>query len=273
VDFWDITKVLFRRWYVAVPLLVVTAAAAISVGIIQKPLYELTAYIQLVPAAADPGPAVTVKPVNPWNQIGLDALSTAAQLGTLDQTFLNSLKAQGKTPNFTINVGQPPSGDSFDIIGTSQKQVQDTADVVLARFSGYIQSLQTAYGVPASQIIRTQRLDHGTNIARPNGKQLRAVIAVVGSGLLITCAGAIFVDYRARRRGQTGGRSRDTAPTPGGQGPIPPPRRPVSDLVTMSSRVAGDSPDSGTRFTAGAPADDATMTYTNLSDQAGEDFR
>jgi hypothetical protein len=212
VDFWDATKVLFRRWYVALPLLLLAIGGSAYTAVAVKPDYVLTSYIQLVPPSANPDKVQDGNtPRNPWNQLGVDALSEAANYATIDQTFLDTLQAGGYSTNFTTTVGAPPAGATVQVVGKTRKQAIETTDMVFKRYQDSAQKLQSRYGVRSQDMITTQRLDQGENLKRPGGKVKRAIIAVFGTGMLLTVASTIAVDAVIRRRRRRGDSSDEVA--------------------------------------------------------------
>jgi hypothetical protein len=252
VDFWDVTKLLFRRWYIAVPLLLLTAAVSVFVAIVVKPDYQLTSYVQLIPSSTTSTPAqVAVDPVNPWNSLGLDALSQAVDYATVDQTFLDSLKAAGLTSDFTITIGTPAAGAMVMVVGPTREQVDQTTALVMARFDQNVKALQSSYGVRPQDMITTKRLDQGENLKQPTGKVKRAVVAVIGAGGLLTCATTIIVDVvlmRRRRRATLADTVRTTRVSfsvPAGDHPIPPPRRPLKTLAPADAGGGGAATTAG----------------------------
>jgi hypothetical protein len=201
VDFWDATKVLFRRWYIALPLLLLTFGATGYTAVAVKPDYVLTSYVQLIP----PAPSGELKPItnlpgNPWNQLGLEALSQAANYATVDQTFLDTLQQDGYSTNFKITVGDPVAGATIEVIGSTRRQAIDTTDTVIKRYRDSTQRLQTQYNVQPKDMIQVQRLDQGENLKQPGGKVKRAILAVAGTGLLLMAGATIAVDAFIRRR-------------------------------------------------------------------------
>jgi hypothetical protein len=202
VDFWDATKVLFRRWYLALPLLLITLGVTAYTATAVKPDYVLTSYVQLVPPAsiAEKTPTAASVPSNPWSQLGLEALSQAADYATLDQTFIDSLQAKGFSTNFKITVGDPVAGATIEVVAPSRKSAVDTTDAVIQRYRSSAEALQTRYSVRPNDMIIVLRLDQGENLKRPGGKVKRAIIAVFGAGILLMCAVTIGGDALLRRR-------------------------------------------------------------------------
>jgi len=208
VDFWDLTKLVFRRWYVAVPLLVLTGLAAAYTTFNVKPDYKATAYVQLIPP---PEASITtnVKSLrNPWLDLGLGSLNTAATYATVDKKFLNQLKTGGMSDNVVITNGYPAPIATIEVIGSSKEMASGSADAVVQRFGEVIKSLQDDYAVQTAGRILTRRLDTGNNLEETGGKVKRALVAVAGAGALLTAGLTIAFDAimnrRSRRRARRG---------------------------------------------------------------------
>jgi len=204
VDFWDLTKLVFRRWYVALPLLILTGLAAAYTTYNVKPDYKATAYVQLIPP---PEASITenIKELrNPWLDLGLGALNTAATYATVDRMFLNELKTRGMSDNVVITNGYPAPIATVEVIGSSKEMAMGTADEVVGRFNTVVKSLQDDYAVQTRGRILTRRLDTGNNLEETGGKVKRALVAVAGAGLLVTVGLTVAFDalmrVRLRRR-------------------------------------------------------------------------
>lgn len=205
MDFWDLTKLLFRRWYVATPLLVVTVLISGWTYSTVEPDYKAVSYVQLVPP-----PAPTTKDAqirNPWIELGLGSLNTAATYATADSSFKVQLKQQGLSENVVIDTGYPAPIATVTVIATSKAQAVGTVDAVVKHFEETVKSLQEAYGVQQASLIVTRRLDTGQNLEETGGKVKRALIAVLGAGMLVTVGLTVGFDAVARRRARrrTGG--------------------------------------------------------------------
>ncbi len=252
MDFWDATKVLFRRWYLTIPLLLITLGVTAYTATAVKPDFVLTSYVQLVPPASIsekvPATGATSVPSNPWSQLGLEALSQAANYATVDQTFVDSLQAKGFSTNFKITVGDPVAGATIEVVAPSRRSAIDTTDAVIQRYRSSAEALQTRYSVRPNDMIIVLRLDQGENLKRPGGKVKRAIIAVFGAGVLLMCATTIGVDaLLRRRRGPKPERSADRATERGGdtvrikvptmaEAPVSPSAPPIPAQVTGSDR-------------------------------------
>jgi capsular polysaccharide biosynthesis protein len=205
VDFWDLTKVALRRWYVAIPLLVLTAAASFWTYEFVTPDYKATAYIVLVPpteTGTDPADSLR----NPYLELGLTALNQAASTVTKDQTFLEELTKSGLSDNITIEEGYPAPIATIEVIAGSKELASLTLTKVVNRFNETVQALQIDARAKANSLITTKRLG-ADNLEETGGKVKRAMIGVFAAGLLMTAAITIAFDTVARRR-----RSRRTGP-------------------------------------------------------------
>ncbi len=203
MDFWDLTKLLLRRWYLAVPGLVLTAAAAAWTMVDVKPNYIATSYVQLAPPTSlptEPGqPSLDQR--NPWIALGLYNLADAAMLTVQQKTVVESFKASGLSETFTATLNTSSPLVTFEVTGESERQAIETTEALIARFSTSVTDLQIqAYGVAAADLVTAQRIDFGGNVAESNGRVKRAVVAVAGVGILLTLALTVGVDTMARRR-------------------------------------------------------------------------
>jgi capsular polysaccharide biosynthesis protein len=203
VDFWDLTTLLFRRWYAALPLLVATAVASFATLQNVTPNYIANAYVQLIPPTVvektDQTPGAT-QHINPWMDLGLAALGNAATISLKDESVLTSLTASGYSENFTMTPNSDNLMETFEVTGTSAAQASKTADQLVKLFVQSVVDLQTAYGVQQTNLITTRRLDLGNNLTQSNSNVKRAVVAVGVAGILLTLAFTIGLDALVRRR-------------------------------------------------------------------------
>jgi hypothetical protein len=201
LDFWDLTVVIFRRWKVSLPLLLLAISATAFVAVTAKPDYTMTSYVQLIPAKVAPTDnPVSASVRNPWNQLGLNTIAQAAIYSTQDQKFLDALKAADHTENFTLTMNYPSPIVTVQVVAPTSVDARLTTDLVVARLRDSVRSLQKQAGVQDQDIIATQRLDQGENLEASGGKVKRAMAAVAAAGLLVMAGGALGFDALARRR-------------------------------------------------------------------------
>lgn len=212
MDFWDLTKLLFRRWYVAGPLLLLTIAGTVAAAVSIKPDYVATSYVQLVPPAVTPkmNDGKAPQPRNPWLDLGVSSLGKASILTVQDQKVAEGLADAGYSDNFTLTLDSSLPIVTFEVIGRTKVQASATSEVLIKRFAASAASLQNEYGAAADQSISTRRLDLGNNLTESTSKVKRALVAIAACGLLVTVAVTIAADALLRRR--AGRRTRDPQP-------------------------------------------------------------
>ncbi|HET6533320.1 MAG TPA: hypothetical protein VFH03_22260 [Actinoplanes sp.] len=201
MDFWDLTTLIFRRWKVALPLLLLAIGATVAVAMTAKPDYTMTSYVQFVPVRVPPGQdAIASAARNPWNQLGLATLGQAAIYTTQDQGFLESLKDSNHTDNFTLTMTNPNPIVTVEVVAATRPDARATTELVITRLRNSALTLQKQSGVQDADIIPTQRLDQGQNLVESGGKVKRAIAAVAAAGLLLVAGGTVAFDALARRR-------------------------------------------------------------------------
>ncbi|NUR51562.1 MAG: hypothetical protein HOV71_25840 [Hamadaea sp.] len=207
VDFWDLAKVLFRNWVVAVPMLLLTTGLTVLTFSAVKPDYIATAYVQLV-QPAPPVPAKVGEPVrvqvNPWLGQGLQTLGNAAIVTVQEQSVVEAMKAAGYTDSFTFEMGGDSPMVKIEAVGKTKAQAAGTSDELVARFTESVTKLQKNEHVIDADLIAARRLDQGTNVEKSNSNVKRALVAVFAAGLMLTVAATVGFDAllrsRARRR-------------------------------------------------------------------------
>jgi hypothetical protein len=208
VDFWDITKLLVRRWTMVLPMLGLSGVlAAVAVSQV-NPDYVATAHVQLVPPVTGqtkPGQP-TADQRNPWIGLGLQTIGNAATVTVTDLAVAKEMKANGLSDSYTLTMAPTSPLITFEIVGDSPEQARRTADRLIERFDKSVGSLQSSYGVSATDSITSRRLDQGASVEKSTSKVKRALVAVTGAALLLTVAATVAADaWLRRRQGQRAG--------------------------------------------------------------------
>jgi hypothetical protein len=206
VDFWDLTKLLFRRWYLTLPMLIFTAVLVVLTMGRVRPDYIATAHVQLVPPVVKPNlpGEASIDQRNPWIGMGVYTLGNAAMVTIQDEAVIHALEDSGQSTSYTLDLSQTSPLVTMQIVGDTQAQAAQTADELVRRYGESVTALQRAYGVAPADSITTRRLDLGDNLKTSDGKVKRALVAVGGAGLLLTVAWTIGVDALLRRRAKRG---------------------------------------------------------------------
>jgi hypothetical protein len=285
VDFWDLTKLLVRRWVIFVPLLLLSGCLAALTLSHVKPDYVAHAYVQLVPPMignAGPGGSTAIQR-NPFLSQSLESLGNAAIVTVTDYSVVDALKAGGYSDSYTLTMAQDGPLITFEIVGKTSAQAKATADELIRRFSEGVTNLQRATApVADADLIKAVRLDRGTNVEKSSSKMKRAVVAVGGAGFLLDIGVTIAVDAWLRRRR----RNREEAAAPAwqrqaGKVVISNSARGISDgrldpsladtaLIQMGNGTLHGTP-AGNGTLHGTPAGNGTLHGTPAGNGAAKD--
>ncbi len=260
VDFWELTKLLFRRWYFSVPMLLLSVAATLFAGASVKPDYDAKLHLQLIPPlSATDAPGVKTQPRNPWVELGIESIGNAAIIAVGDKAVLDNLVKDGYTDNIVVTMDNRTPVITVEAIGSSPKQATESAHAMAKIVDQNVLSLQKAYGAPQGQLITTRSLDTGDNVEKVTSKVKRALAVIGGVGLLLTSAVTIGLDAllrgRARRRALAADveRSSDKATTSGSA---------PASAETVTRRIKTTS--------ASGRAGSAATVYRSAGSQEGE---
>lgn len=200
MDLWTSLQVLARRWYVFIPLLIVTAAAGYVTTVAMAPVYAVNSSVVLLgPQDPDAGAAAA----NPY--LNFDgSLETTAQLlvsSFASDAYVKQLQGRGASGDFAVS---SPGGPIVDIVshGATPDEAKATAEVVTSSLRSDLKDRQLSVGASDKALIRVQTLVPPTNASYEIGSRVR-VLAALG---VVGIAGSVFLTFafeslaRARTR-------------------------------------------------------------------------
>jgi hypothetical protein len=203
VDLWDLTRLLLRRWYFAVPMLAVTVTVVVLAAQQVSPDYKSTGYMQLIPAPSTgkvADPKAKPRPANPWLDLGYAALANAAIITVTDPTSLDKLKADGYSDSVTIVLNERTPLFEIEAVGSTKIQATETVQRVIKLLQNDVASKQRQYNTMPEDTISTLIINDGNTPSLESGKVKRLLIVAAGLGVLLTTAATIALDYWLRRR-------------------------------------------------------------------------
>lgn len=255
MDVWDALKLMARRWYVAVPMVVLTLTGAVLTLIYVKPHHVSDGHIMLLPPSTEVVPeqdqiSVTI---NPWTTDSLMAAvvtrlgNRALEAELADEGYRATWEADSDLRFSSVVTIQTRS----DSPGDAQATLQRLMSVVEAE----VERQQEQYQLPPGSRITTLRLDAGENIELARGNQARALVVVVGIGgiltLLATVTSDVLLRSYARRRNPKPLSFDFNLPAFAG------PRAGNGGLPAASPQTTGRSPDNEPTVPVSSPAPDA----------------
>ncbi len=201
MDLWDLTKMLFRRWYAFVPMLLISVAVVSWVSQTVKPDYSATGHLQLIPPTSNPDDTSGPKrPFNPWMGLGLPALGNAVILKVQDEKVRHELVATGFTDNVTITIEYGTTYVTIEAIGSTPAQATGTVQRVMKLLDAEVAAQQRQFGVATQDSITTLPLDGGDKVSIVTSKKKRVLIVAAGVALLLSVGTTIGLDAILRRR-------------------------------------------------------------------------
>ncbi|MFG3599448.1 GumC domain-containing protein [Micromonospora chersina] len=222
MDLWDVTKVLWRRRWIALPMLLASALVAFYVVSTVRSDYQATGHLTLLPPsqqrAVDPKATKAPQTVSPWNVYSLaDALVIYAGRADVKREFAKA----GFSEEFTVTIGgtQLPIVEA-EVVAPSPEKARATLDRLIELLGQQLERLQSPYGVEGGEAITAEVLDSGQNIEVLSSAKKRMLIVVVAVGLILTVSICLGVD--ALRRRATGTAAGPPAPRSGGGRDMPP---------------------------------------------------
>jgi capsular polysaccharide biosynthesis protein len=237
MDFWDVAKLIWRRWYVAIPLLLLTIAGAVWTSATVAPDYRVTGHIAVVGPAiqrADTGAEVTR--VNPWSS---EALADAAAIRLQGQALADAMSAEGYRGEWSALVTGRLPVIRVEVVAERPEQAQATMQRLRDAIEQEVRSRQAEYNVVREEQISTVSYDGGETVEPVTGKVKRALIVVVAAGLILTVGIVVAFDAIARRRRARTDEVSSQAPVAGPQGRYTygvdrPAATPVADPVPVN---------------------------------------
>lgn len=246
MDFWGTVRVLRRRWYIALPAVLLTGILALYVYATVPTRYESSGVLVLTSPAAGGRYTANTKPedvvrVNPLLQFD-GSLTTTAQILTQilgDPKTAEELAGKGSTSVYTANTG--PVGGPLLFITTesdSAESAEGLVGKVLEKTVAELAAQQKALSAPEQTFITAQVLVKPTTASAKIGGKVRYVGAATVVLLLLTLASTFAADsilLKAKRRkdgkdpkdGKEAKDAKDPAPSEKDTTPAPlPPVRP-----------------------------------------------
>jgi capsular polysaccharide biosynthesis protein len=203
VDLWDLTKLLFRRWLISVPILLLSVVLLLVASQTVKPDYKATGHLIIVSPAQTTqalNNAAPTKVHNPWEDLGFRALAQTAILKVQSADMLKQLVEQGYSDNLTLAVDDRTPVITIEVVAHSSTMATATIREVIKNLDDAVTQAQTVYGVQRDSLFTAYPIDQGDSVETVTSTQKRAMAVIAGIGLVATVAITILIDALLRRR-------------------------------------------------------------------------
>lgn len=165
MDLFDVARITAKRWYVFIPLALITAFFAYQAYSGVKPQYYTSVSVGLVsPSVKDV--AVQSSPSDPVFQVsnglqdagGVSLLANLLSIGLRDASVQAQVRAAGGSGSYSSEVFNLPNAGQLPIVvvssqGPSAQGVFDTVNLVAQQAEPTLRGIQAQAGVPDSRLI------------------------------------------------------------------------------------------------------------------------
>jgi len=209
VDFFDACRVLIRRWYVVLPLLVVTVLVTVAAYSAAASNYTASGQIVLIaPTGNSDLTRVDGEPIpncelNQWcNTGGIASLGNITARSMLDETVSDAIL--NPYPGASYEVGLDDDDRSpiitMEVTAASASDALTVLDEVRAGVETGLSTRQVGTAVPLNALITSDEVTRSTEAKVQAGGKLRAAVAAFGLGLAVVLGGAFLAESIARSR-------------------------------------------------------------------------
>lgn len=243
MDIWEIFKLVGRRWYLGVPMLVLTIVATGWALTTIKPDYSSEGTIILVPPAdKTPLSNSELTSTNTWVELGEDVMAQAVTISVQTKDTRDQIGKDGFITTYTVTSTDRSNLITIDATGPTPGLAQGTVQRVQRQIANEVEQKQAVFHPKAGRSITTQVLDNGDTVNTVSSKVKRAAVIIIGVGLLLTVAVTIVGDLLLKRRARAKSGSR---PRAAGSSGGPQPDEPSAGEDTQSMSAAKSDTNSG----------------------------
>jgi hypothetical protein len=211
VDALDVLKVCLRRWYVVLPVVLLSLAAGLGLASQQKPTYTAVGSYALVyhsPAHVKEGEDPTEpNPLATNGAVVLGEALVADFMSGASQTTFGGVGNSGTAPreprdgtSYTVDL---PDGSQSYVVqtwGKDPESLRRVVDSVLAAAPGRTAQIQDRAGAPKKSQYTTF-VTGSTQLTRlPSTSTTKLIVAMLGVGILAGSALSLIVDRLSRSR-------------------------------------------------------------------------
>lgn len=195
----DVLRAIWRRWYVVLAGLLITAGLAFGAWRLVPPTYQAEGTILLLPSKS----TVSQGGQNPF--LNLDSLTAPAALviARLDgEAERSELAKTTPTAEYSVDTDPTMRGPTILVTVTDKtaKSTLRTLNSMLDNATSILSEIQREQDVPSDAVIGSMRLTVDTKATRVTSDTVRVIVATAVAGVIVTLALAVGIDAWLRRR-------------------------------------------------------------------------
>ena len=204
MDLWEATKILFRRWYVTVPICILAVLGAYAAGSQMDPEYMASSVGILLPI--DQGGESAIFSVeeaeNPWETAGPVATLRSVSLVLIADDVRGQVVEQGLAPTYSIEVEPRDPIVYIDATDRDGNLALATLDEMILRFEDELDARQSQVQASESRRYRLEILSQSEVPLPDYSSRTRVRIIVLLLGLVAAAAAGLIYDAWAVARNE-----------------------------------------------------------------------
>lgn len=208
MDLFDVARACARRWYITLPLVLLTLViSGISYASVQTK-YVGTTVLGIAPAVAPQSPGSALPSNGLMDTGGIGLLSNLLSLGLQDEAVRMQIESRGGLPTYVTAVYAVPGGQlplvTVESTSADPEEVAKTLTLVTQQAQDTLKQIQEGAGVVTSTQATTYPVRPPTapEARKPGRARTTVAIFVVGIALsvLIGVTGDVMIRRRSRGR-------------------------------------------------------------------------
>ncbi|MBV6509245.1 MAG: hypothetical protein JJLCMIEE_02314 [Acidimicrobiales bacterium] len=238
MDLFGVIKVVWRRWYVALPLLVLTVVATLVSAATVAPDYAAEGSVLLVSPLpetaettdttlatdeADPfgtgDTTAETSPADPASENpllvvpgGVTSTAQALQLAMTSSDFRQEVDAAGFYSDYEIEVESRSPIINFYVTGSDAELVVETLDHLVGTANDKLAEVQLEAGATENALITSQLLAMDSEAAPDYGSRTKMAIVVAVIGLVVTVGVPVAMEGISQMRRRSAGADQSDQP-------------------------------------------------------------
>lgn len=205
LDIWGLAVASLRRWYVLVPLLIISLAAAFAIGSRSQSEYEVSGVVILLVPEQDPGSPNPYAGSSASQLLTIQATSSAARTAFLEKGLSDEYEVfhESRTPIVQLTV-----------VAVSEQAALDTAEEIVEYLETTLDLSQKELGITKSARVTLGVVDAPDVVNPAEGGRLRLTGVLAVLGIIGSFACTVLVDAILARRKSLSGAGGTESPKP-----------------------------------------------------------
>ena len=185
VDVWGLTVAAFRRWYVLIPLVLVSLGLAYLAGSRTQSEYELDGAVLLLVPSGDPVATNPYASAAGVEILGLKAMSSSTRA---------SFEDEGLSSDYDISYDRRSPVIRFELVADSELAALGTGEGLVEYLANTLNESQGDLGIRDADRVTLEVVDAPDDVVPVAKGRLRVTAVIAVLGVIASFAVAVFTD-------------------------------------------------------------------------------